>query len=424
MRRAKLLTLSKKIIASLCLSGISCSILAAGFQLNEQSTSGLGRAFSGDAAIADNAAAIARNPALGVLFEGSQISLGFSYIDPNIDIEGTATNANVPGLNLPSNSEDIAPSAIVPYGYYTKKIQDNLSFGLALNSYFGLKTNYDDSFASLDLANEAEITAIYVTPSIAWQVDELFLIGVGLNLVDVEAKISSSFAPYQQAPPLSLSGNVLALEGEDNSYGWHFGMAWLISDSFTLGLSHRSSIDLKLEGTSRSNANALLNDDASLNVDLPETTEMSVAYNIDSNWMVSFTAALTGWRKFQGLVANLNNGASIAISDAQWQDSKRYALGMTYTGCEKWALRAGIAKDESATDVESRRLAIPDTDRNWFSFGATYFINQQSNVDLGVTYIKGDSVLSIDTSERTGSSFTGEQDGDVSIAAISYNRSF
>jgi len=132
---------------------------------------------------------------------------------------------------------------------------------------------------------------------------------------------------------------------------------------------------------------------------------MSVAYNIDSNWMVSFTAALTGWRKFQGLVANLNNGASIAISDAQWQDSK-------------------IAKDESATDVESRRLAIPDTDRNWFSFGATYFINQQSNVDLGVTYIKGDSVLSIDTSERTGSSFTGEQDGDVSIAAISYNRSF
>ncbi|SUU82358.1 47 kDa outer membrane protein precursor [Aggregatibacter actinomycetemcomitans] len=42
---------------------------AAAFQLAEISTSGLGRAYAGEAAIADNAAVVATNPALMSLFK-------------------------------------------------------------------------------------------------------------------------------------------------------------------------------------------------------------------------------------------------------------------------------------------------------------------------------------------------------------------
>ena len=42
---------------------------AAAFQLAEVSTSGLGRAYAGEAAIADNAAVVATNPALMSLFK-------------------------------------------------------------------------------------------------------------------------------------------------------------------------------------------------------------------------------------------------------------------------------------------------------------------------------------------------------------------
>ena len=41
---------------------------AAAFQLAEVSTSGLGRAYAGEAAIADNASVVATNPALMSLF--------------------------------------------------------------------------------------------------------------------------------------------------------------------------------------------------------------------------------------------------------------------------------------------------------------------------------------------------------------------
>ncbi|WP_408633480.1 outer membrane protein transport protein [Photobacterium marinum] len=49
------------IVAIACFS--SFQVQSAGFQLNSQSATGLGRAFSGDAIIADNAAVIAKNAA-------------------------------------------------------------------------------------------------------------------------------------------------------------------------------------------------------------------------------------------------------------------------------------------------------------------------------------------------------------------------
>ena len=44
--------------------GISSHAAAAGFQLAEYSATGLGRAFAGEAAMADNASAQFRNPAM------------------------------------------------------------------------------------------------------------------------------------------------------------------------------------------------------------------------------------------------------------------------------------------------------------------------------------------------------------------------
>lgn len=55
---------------------------AAAFQLAEVSTSGLGRAYAGEAAIADNAAVIATNPALMTVFKRAQFSTGGSILIP------------------------------------------------------------------------------------------------------------------------------------------------------------------------------------------------------------------------------------------------------------------------------------------------------------------------------------------------------
>lgn len=78
----------------------ACNAQSAGFQVVEHSASGLGRAFSGEAAVADNASVLARNPAAMTLFEQAQFSGAISVIDPEINIYDTFYD---------EHSDDIAP---------------------------------------------------------------------------------------------------------------------------------------------------------------------------------------------------------------------------------------------------------------------------------------------------------------------------
>lgn len=64
----------------------SSSVYSAGFQVAEHSASGLGRAFSGEGAVADNASVLARNPAAMTRFERAQFSGALSIIDPEVDV--------------------------------------------------------------------------------------------------------------------------------------------------------------------------------------------------------------------------------------------------------------------------------------------------------------------------------------------------
>ncbi|MCT8595076.1 outer membrane protein transport protein, partial [Glaesserella parasuis] len=62
---------------------------AAAFQLAEVSTSGLGMAYAGNAAVADNASVVATNPALMTKFKQVEISAGGVYVDADVDVEGS-----------------------------------------------------------------------------------------------------------------------------------------------------------------------------------------------------------------------------------------------------------------------------------------------------------------------------------------------
>ncbi len=73
---------------------------AAGFQLAEYSATGLGRAYAGEAAMADNASAQWRNPAMLTYLEGTQVSVGAIYVNPNIDVEGEVALKILPTTQL------------------------------------------------------------------------------------------------------------------------------------------------------------------------------------------------------------------------------------------------------------------------------------------------------------------------------------
>lgn len=167
---------------------------AAAFQLAEVSTSGLGRAYAGEAAIADNASVVATNPALMSLFKTAQFSTGGVYVDSRINMNGDV-NAAIKNLNMQftkygsASQRNVVPGAFVPNLYFVAPVNDKFALGAGMNVNFGLKSEYDDSYDAGIFGGKTDLTAINLNLSGAYRVTEGLSLGLGVNAVHANAQV-------------------------------------------------------------------------------------------------------------------------------------------------------------------------------------------------------------------------------------------
>ena len=94
---------------------------AAAFQLAEVSTSGLGMAYAGNAAVANNASVIATNPALMTKFQGAEMSVGGILVDTDLHIQGKTKLGNS------ANQNNVVPTSLIPNAYFVAPINDKFA---------------------------------------------------------------------------------------------------------------------------------------------------------------------------------------------------------------------------------------------------------------------------------------------------------
>lgn len=390
----------------------SAPLLGAGFQLQERSVSGLGRAFSGEAAIADDASVLSSNPAGIILLDDSSYSVGLQYIKPNVNLKGKSGPANAS-----VSDSDVATEALVPYFYYTRKITDNISVGFGMFSSFGLATDYSDSFAAQVGTDLSEITTVTANPSVAVRLNEQVTLGVGIDIMHAEGRLTSDI-------PNSGGLNALDLEGDDLAIGWNIGILYEISEGTRLGLSYRSSIDLTIDGSAAFGP-LKTKFDAQLEVELPDSIEFSAYHELDDQWAVHTDVIWTNWSKFKQLAPTTKGGPPIPVVQENWNDAFRFAIGTTYKHSDSLTFRAGLSLDESPVNTSDRTLRIPDGDRIWASIGATIKLTDNYNLDIGYTHIFADDVSVY--SEANGGNealFTGKIGGDVDIIGAGISGTF
>ena len=132
----------KKIFLSFVVFTTPLTTQAAGFGLAELSGSGLGNAFAGAAAVAEDASSIYSNPASMTYILGTQAVGALHLIKPNAEFNN---EGSVPGTGRPLGGEggNAGDLAFVPNMYFKMDINDNVKLGLGINAPFGLKTEYD-----------------------------------------------------------------------------------------------------------------------------------------------------------------------------------------------------------------------------------------------------------------------------------------
>jgi len=443
--------------ASVCLALAtlaSSSALAAGFQVNEHSANGLGRAMAGQAAKPENASILATNPAAIGVFKEAEFSASVSFIDPNVDIDGAVTydlgDTTVGGGA--AQEDNIADTAIVPGFFYVSPINDKLSAGVGVFTTYGLRSDYSDDFGALHFADTAEVKTVTVNPAVSYKVNKQLMVGFGLNITYAEAEIGSGvsstlvdtlvdLAPSADAlgvtlPELTAGNSLFNMEGDDIGFGWNAGVFWQPTDMTNIALSYRAETKLELEGDVSSETPIFpidLNQPGSLDLNLAAITELAVDQKIDNQWSVQASLTFTDWSTFEKLEANLEDGVDFLIKEENFDDSWRAALGLTYILNDKITLRAGYAYDDGVVSVENRSLSIPDTDRHWFSGGMTYTMSEDTSIDLAYVFIDGreadinkDRTILSDVLPSTDftTNFTGTQSATAHILSVQMNTRF
>lgn len=394
---------------------------AAAFQLAEVSTSGLGRAYAGEAAIADNASVVATNPALMSLFKTAQFSTGGVYIDSRINMNGDVASSikstNMNTTKYGSASErNVIPGAFVPNLYFVAPVNDKFALGAGMNVNFGLKSEYDDSYDAGIFGGKTDLSAINLNLSGAYRVTEGLSLGLGVNAVYANAQVernagiiadsvgiaqgalSSVGTPDQKAAANYLTSkdkSVVSLQDRAAwGFGWNAGVMYQFNEANRIGLAYHSKVDIDFTDRTATSVEANVIKEGkkgNLTLTLPDYLELSGFHQLTDKFAVHYSYKYTHWSRLTKLHASYENGKKAFDKELQYSNNSRVALGASYNLYEKLTLRAGIAYDQAASR-HHRSAAIPDTDRTWYSLGATYKFTPNLSVDLGYAYLKGKKV--------------------------------
>lgn len=380
---------------------ISTHASAAGFQLNEFSSIGLGRAYSGEGAMGDTAASASRNPATMALMDRPAFSMGAVYIDPDVNISGTSDTT---GNSL--DAKNIAPSEWVPNLHYVQPINDQWWVGASATANYGLATEFNNGYTAGAYGGKTDLTTVNFNLSTAWRMNDQFSLGVGFDAVYARAKIERYAGEGGARLGIPADTQVAHLKGDEWGYGWNAGVLYEVDENNRFGFTYRSEVKVDFDGDYKSSLPPALNArntglpyatggttiPGALTLNLPEMWEVSGWHKVAPQWAVHYSMAYTSWSQFQELKATGSNGQTLFYKDESFHDAYRIALGTTYSYDDNWTFRTGIAFDDSPAPAENRSISIPDQDRLWLSAGTSYAFNQDASVDVGISYMHGQHV--------------------------------
>lgn len=434
---------SMKVIPALLLVAFSGAAGASGFQLLEQNASGLGNAYAGSAAVAENASTIFFNPAGMTQLQAREFSVGVAAIGPTFEFHNNGSS--VGSLAGTGEGGNAGGWAGVPNGYLSWALNKDLYVGVGVGAPFGLKTEYDSPWLGAAQAIKFEVKTYNINPSIAYRVNDTVSLGAGASWQRVQAEYIRLATAGGAGNPVVFGNRVTStMNLYDSAWGWNLGALFTISPATKVGLSYRSEIKYQTQGhvslTNDGSAFGILTaaglvaggrqSDLSASLTLPDTFIMSGTHRLNDKWEMLGDVSWTGWSSIPKVdimrTQGLLSGQNAQTLDTDFRDTWRYALGANYKYDDAWKLKFGVAYDQTPVKgAETRLTSLPDNNRVWLSFGAQWAIDKASRLDMGLTYIfLKDSQINNNQTAAGRGTVTGDYSASLWILGGQYSMAF
>ncbi|MCG5524969.1 outer membrane protein transport protein [Ectothiorhodospira haloalkaliphila] len=439
--------LSCAVAGALALSGATLwhsPVKAAGFYIQEQSVSGLGRAFAGEAAVARDSSTIFFNPAGMVFLPGTEVQAAVHLLVPKASVSDKGSTASselnplvYDGVEFMGgsggNPYDPTP---VPNFFISHQHDDRTWFGFGLTAPFGLANHYDDDFFARYDSTETDLKVLNLQPSMAYRLTDRLAIGGGIDIQYADATLKNAIPD-----PLNPGGPTLETDGEQRldadswDYGFNLGLMWQATDTTRVGLHYRQGIKHTLDGKARvRNPQGLVpqigegfEEDGSADLHLPDMVALGLRQELNDRWTLMAQYKWFKWSNFDEIRVRFDPDSGLGDNSVEqnYKDSWALSVGAEYQLDDRWTLRGGLQYDRTPTQDGYRTTRTPDGDRTWYSFGASYEQGPNWGFDVAYTYIDiSRESLELTRGQDVGAAInlTGTTEGHVHIlaAAVRY----
>ena len=385
---------------------ICSNSLASGFRIAEISIAGIA---TSNALVANNETpgAMAYNPAVMSFHYGMNVIAGLSYATFDLSVTptgGTKTN------NIGKNT------FIIPNLYVMDHINQNWTWGMAINTPFGFETQWpDNTFPAFGGINAVELAltkleVINYNPNIAWRIDDNLSFAFGIDYYDIRKA--------------NLNSQSTIISGSGQHHGWNMAFLHDTGD-LDFGFSYRSPVNVHIDGTLGSTP-------VTSAVELPSIMQFGIRYTVNDKLAVEFDLDRTGWSSMQSiLIKSKNSGALLTSSTHNWKNANAWRLGASYELNSKTQLRFGYSLDETPQKEDSLYSArTPDADRQTFSIGIAQNISGWT-IEASYMFVTLDdhtenssTAYTLGSEPNGTSAYNGNYEADGHMLGLGINKTF
>ena len=362
---------SAALVALGLVTGAVSTAFAEGFAISTLSARGGafgGGPASGMVARADDASAVAYNPAGLTQVKGTQIMGGLAAVALNLDLDTEGRWC--------SNSHQVWP---IPHFYLSHQLNDKFWLGAGMFTRWGLGHSYPDGWAteSLGMAYPTKggagsalksITMLTSTinPTIAYKLNDVWSVAAGVSYTWGYLSLNN-----QVYGPMGMGhiGDVRIHSENGRSFGYNLALHAKFNEKWSAGLTYRSHERMKFNGSVRVRGNelgkklagvsGLYNSRGKATIVLPDVITLGVAYKPIERLSFEADVAYTVWSRWRNLQVDMLSrnpypSTKSGISQQKnWRDTWAFSISGEYWMYDWLALRAGFLYETSPLNGEA-----------------------------------------------------------------------
>ncbi|MFC3909197.1 OmpP1/FadL family transporter [Legionella dresdenensis] len=259
------------------------------------------------------------NPADMGKTKNYEVSGGIIYPVVHIPVVGVQNFPAVPSafaFTPTSQNVDVSirESYTLPGGKITYRINDNFLVGVVAGQSFLNNLTYPEDSPLRYSIWRSKLNGYNIAPNLAYQFDEKFTVGLGLDILKMSAALNTNFGFPNSAAP-QLRSVPFTLKADGWQVGWHAGIAvkpWLGS---YISLAYFSNQNVHLDGpVSVVGPSGITGSgEATGSVVRPDMARLGVFQALSEDFGLIGQLSYVHWSRFKTIVANLPMSVSTQL---------------------------------------------------------------------------------------------------------------